>query len=396
MPFNGSGVFTRLRSWVTDANAAIDIEPDLHDTEDDGFAAGLSNVICKDGQTTITQNIPFNNKKITGLADATAATDALNRQTADLRYEGYASTVTIPTTASAATLNLDAVNAVLTDVSGTATITAITLAEGRQRHVRATGAFTLTNGASLVLPGGANIVAAAGDFMTFRGYAAGVVRCTNYTRANGTALVATGISDGDKGDITVSGAGATWTIDAGVVTYAKLQDASATQRFLGRNTAGAGDYEEVTWAQALAWSGAPVAPVAATQAEEEAASSTTVFTSPGRQHFHPGVAKAWVRFNAAGTIAASYNITSVTDNGVGTWTVNIGTDFSSANYCGVAFGGLSSSNPNVMFYNIGAAAAAGTFNIVGARLDTAPCIPVFVTGDPGAPNEIYACFFGDQ
>lgn len=56
------------------------------DEEMDGIATGLSNVICKDGQTTVTANIPFNNRKITGLGDATAAADALNRQSGDARY----------------------------------------------------------------------------------------------------------------------------------------------------------------------------------------------------------------------------------------------------------------------------------------------------------------------
>lgn len=54
------------------------------------------------------------------------------------------------------------------------------------------------------------------------------------------------ISDGDKGDITVSGSGASWTIDNGVVTYAKMQDVSATSRILGRITSGAGVVEELT------------------------------------------------------------------------------------------------------------------------------------------------------
>lgn len=62
-------------------------------------------------------------------------------------------------------------------------------------------------------------------------------------------------SDGNKGDITVSASGATWTINAGAVvtadiadsavTYAKLQNISATDRILGRSAGGAGVVQEI-------------------------------------------------------------------------------------------------------------------------------------------------------
>lgn len=51
--------------------------------------------------------------------------------------------------------------------------------------------------------------------------------------------------DGDKGDITVSGSGATWSIDNDVVSFSKIQNI-ATSRILGRTTTGSGDIEELS------------------------------------------------------------------------------------------------------------------------------------------------------
>lgn len=59
MSYNGSGTFVRIYDWTTDRDGGIKILADRFDTEDDGFATGLSNAICKDGQSTCSARIPF-------------------------------------------------------------------------------------------------------------------------------------------------------------------------------------------------------------------------------------------------------------------------------------------------------------------------------------------------
>jgi len=111
--------------------------------------------------------------------------------------------------ASASTINLSTAGGNLVDVTGTTTITAITLGAGNERTVRFTGALTLTHGASLVLPTGANITTAAGDFAVFRGYASSVVRCVMYQRASGAALASSSSTYSELAETTNPGAPAT-------------------------------------------------------------------------------------------------------------------------------------------------------------------------------------------
>lgn len=63
-----------------------------------------------------------------------------------------------------------------------------------------------------------------------------------------------GVTDGDKGDVTVSGAGSTWTIDAQAVTYDKIQDVRG-ERLLGNPDGSDGIAQEISLGQNLSFSG---------------------------------------------------------------------------------------------------------------------------------------------
>lgn len=76
MPDNGSGSYSRTKTWIDDRNGRIKITADRHDDNDDDIADALTNRICKDGQTTTTQRIPF--AAGVGVNDGAVGTPSIN------------------------------------------------------------------------------------------------------------------------------------------------------------------------------------------------------------------------------------------------------------------------------------------------------------------------------
>ena len=95
------------------------------------------------------------------------------------------------TVASAGTTDIGAETQGRLTVTGTTTITSFgTVAEGTERILTFSGILLLThNGASLILPTGANITTAAGESLEIISLGSGRWRVINYERQDGNALV---------------------------------------------------------------------------------------------------------------------------------------------------------------------------------------------------------------
>lgn len=127
------------------------------------------------------------------------------------------STVTL---ASAGSVAIGAAQSLNVAITGTSTITSFdTVAEGTLRWVAFSGALTLThNATSLILPGAANIVTAAGDVAVFKSLGGGNWKCVSYQPAAGNATVA---------GLTAALAGKTISGDFGITGQLLLKDGSA-------------------------------------------------------------------------------------------------------------------------------------------------------------------------
>ena len=92
MPFNGSGVFSQAGADYP-AVSGTTIESAKRNNIDSDIATGLSTAICRDGQSTVTANIPLSGFKLTGVGAATARTDAASLANTQDQTGTYVATV---------------------------------------------------------------------------------------------------------------------------------------------------------------------------------------------------------------------------------------------------------------------------------------------------------------
>lgn len=212
--------------------------------------------------------------------------NATNIVTSGLSFTGALNENAGSAISSASTINLTTATGNFLHITGTTTITAVTLGAGMRREVVFDGILTLTHHATNNnLPSSANITTAAGDRASY--YSDGTtVYCTKYVKADGTPVV--------PGLTFASGAEAI----AGTETGKVLSPATLRS---GLNASG-------------------TAPVYA--------------------------CRAWVNFNGTGAVAirASGNVSSITDNGTGDYTINFTTAMPDANYAIAGAGGTTANS----------------------------------------------------
>ena len=84
-----------------------------------------------------------------------------------------------------------------------------------------------------------------------------------------------------------------------------------------------------------------------------------------------GTAKAWVNFNGTGTVAIrrAFNVSSITDNGTGNYTITINSDMSNVNYsCSDSVGDHNDTSESVAFSYLHTQ-ATGSVGIFSAHYD---------------------------
>lgn len=328
--------------------------------------------------------------------------------------------------ASAATVDLGAIaSGNYVHITGTTTITSLgTVSAGITRTVVFDGALTLThNATSLILPGGASIVTAVGDAAKFVSEGGGNWRCINYERANISAT--NYAAAGANSDITSLSALPLAIATAGTTQASALTAlGAALNGVLSKSAAysvAVGDRGKLIDFSGLAAAVDATFPAVAdglTYAARNSdttyavtlkasatidgvAGSTGIVLAPGESCLVVGSAtawktvglarsalhangnapmyacRAWVNFNGIGAVSirASGNVSSITDNGVGDYTVNFLVNMDDVNYAVTASVGSATEseaddNRNFSPYVFAVDSVRGTVSYTDTNMDS--------------------------
>lgn len=111
--------------------------------------------------------------------------------------------------------------------------------------------------------------------------------------------------------------------------------------------------------------------------------------SIGTERVARATAAAWVNFNSTGTVSirAAYNVTSVTDNAVGSFTINFTSAFPDTNYAATFIANGEPSNNNTPIPSIHSTLSGS--NYVDAAPTTSACSVAVITRGGAALDSDY-------
>ena len=209
-------------------DGSILTETDL-DTNTDQLLYGLqeftddlsTNVVRRDGSTNLTANLDANSKKITNLATPTADGDAVNKSYVTDVVQGLVSS------SSTAPSNPTEGDRWFDEDLGRSFVY-VTDASGDSYWVDSSP--PLDSSASTLPTASASVL--------------GAIKVGSNLSIDGNGVLSasggggSGVTDGDKGDITVASSGANWTVNNSSITSAKIQDGSIANTDLAGNIQG--------------------------------------------------------------------------------------------------------------------------------------------------------------
>jgi hypothetical protein len=301
MSRNGSGTYTLPAGNPVVTGTTISTTWANNTLND--IAATLTDSVAADGQTPMTGDLDLNSNKIVNLAPATFAGDAVE----------YAQLVSASSTSVAITGGT---------ING-ATVGATTPASGRFTTLEATGAFTA--GSTAAITGNTTV----GGTLAVTG----ISTFTGNGSFNGTGAL----------KIPAGTTGQQPTPTTGMIRYDTTLNEfqgyyASTWGAIGGVAAGSNTQVQynnggvLAGSSALTFNGTTLATTTLSSTNLSDGTNSTSTTNA-----ISGSAKAWVNFNGGtatpSTIRASFNVSSVTRNSTGNYTVNFTNALADANYC---------------------------------------------------------------